>query len=221
LSGSGDLSAAAGAAVLVFADRADTNDVEPIESGLDLLRRIAATVPRAPFVFACPGHYDLMQLAARELRLEPRRVIGSSPEALASAARALLALAAGASPAETSVPICGVPSGWVFGWSEAVVSGRPAAAALPPHEIGAVERRARASWPPGAYALGSAAARVSGAVLTRSRRHHTCFAVLDAGEWRGRIAAMPVLLGPDGVVRRLDPALSVRERVQLASALSA
>lgn len=220
LAGASDLSAGAGAAVFVIADRAGTDDPHPIESGLDLMRRLAGSAPRAPFVFACPGHYELMQLAARELRIEPRRLIGSSPEALAAAARAMLALAAGVSPGEAAVPVCGVPGGWVFGWSEAIVSGRPAPAALPPHEILAVERRARASWPPGPYTLGSAAARVAAAVLVRSRRRFTCFAAIDEGEWRGRIAAMPVLAGPDGLLERLEPALSARERIQLASALS-
>lgn len=220
LSGAADLTAAAGAALVVFADRAGPDEVRPIESGLDLVRRVAASAPRVPFVFACAEDHALMEAAVRELRMEPRRLMGSSPEALAAAARAMLALAAGASPGETAVPVCGVPGGWVFGWSEAIVSGRPASVALPPHEILAVERRARASWPPGPYTLSSAAARVAAAVLARSRRRFTCFAAIDEGEWRGRIAAMSVLAGPDGVAERLEPALSARERVQLASALS-
>ena len=220
LSGSSELSAAAGAAVVILADRAGSDDVWPLESGVDLTRRLASIAPRAPLVFACAGHYDLMRLALGELRLEPRRLIGSAPEALAAAARAMLALAAGASPSETTVPVCGIPGGWVFAWSEAVVSGRPASTVVQAHELAAVERRVRASWPAGPYASASAAARVAAAVLARSRRRFTCFAAIEAGEWRGRIAAMPVLAGPDGILERQEPALSARERVQLASALS-
>ena len=220
LSGAADPSAASGAAVLVFADRAGTDDAWPLESGLDLVRRLASSVPRSPLILACPDHFELMQLAARELRIDTKRLLGSPPEALASAARALLALAAGISPTEASVPVCGIPGGWVFGWSEALVSGRPASAALPPHEIAAVERRVRASWPPGPYALSSAAARLAAAVLVRSRRRFTCFAPIEDGEWRGRITAVPILAGPEGIAGRQEPALSARERVQLASALS-
>jgi len=200
LSGSSELSAAAGAAVVILADRAGSDDVWPLESGVDLTRRLASIAPRAPLVFACAGHYDLMRLAA--------------------AARAMLALAAGASPSETTVPVCGIPGGWVFAWSEAVVSGRPASTVVQAHELAAVERRVRASWPAGPYASASATARVAAAVLARSRRRFTCFAAIEAGEWRGRIAAMPVLAGPDGILERQEPALSARERVQLASALS-
>ena len=54
-------------------------------------------------------------------------------------------------------------------------------------------RRSRADpglWPPGPYALASAAARVAEALCSGSRRQYSCF--VDVG--RGRIAAMPVVL---------------------------
>jgi hypothetical protein len=83
----------------------------------------------------------------------------------------------------------------------------------------AVERRVRASWPPGPYCLASAAAQVIAGMLTRSRRRFACFAGLE-GEWRHRVGAVSVALGPEGIVAREEPALSARERVQLATALS-
>ena len=107
----------------------------------------------------------------------------------------------------------------MFAWSEATVAGRPVSAVLPPHDVRMAEQRIRASWPPGPYALGSAAARVTAAMLTRSRRRFTAFALLD-GEWRHRAAAVSVVLGPDGIAAREEPVLSARERVQLATALS-
>jgi malate/lactate dehydrogenase len=161
-----------------------------------------------------------MVRALRELQLSRTRLVGSAPEALVAAARAMVALAAGTSPSDVAVPAFGIPGGWVFGWSEAIVAGRPVTAALPPHELIAVEARVRASWPPGPYALASAAARVIAGMLTRSRRRFTCFAALE-GEWRDQVGAVSVALGPDGVMSRDEPALSARERVQLATALSA
>jgi malate dehydrogenase len=214
--GAVDLSAAAGAAVVVMADRHGGQDAAADADGL---RRVVAAVPRAPLVFACAGHDTLMMQSVRELHVATSRVVGSAPEALAAAARALLALAADVSPAEVSLHVFGVPGRWVFGWSEAVVAGRPVGAVLPPHEINGVERRIRASWPPGPYSLGAAAARVSAAILMRSRRRFTCFAALD-GEWRDRSAAVSLALGPDGITAREEPALSARERVELTTALS-
>ena len=218
LRGAADTSAAAGAAVVVVADR-HAPATGPADDELETVRRIVAAAPRAPIVFAAAGADVLLMRAVRELQLHPSRLVGSSPEAMASAARALLALAVGASPAQVSLPLCGVPGSWVFGWNEAVVAGRPVASALAPHEIAAVERRIRASWPPGPYTLGSAAARVAAGILTRSRRRFTCFGALD-GEWRHLAAAVQVALGPDGISAREEPALSARERVQLATALS-
>lgn len=215
--GAADLSAAAGAAVVVLAD---PHGAGPDHAGaIETVRRLAAVAPRAPLVFARPDDHLLLVACVRELRLPPARFVGAAPEALAAAARALVALAADASPVQTWLPVHGVPNQWVFGWSEASIAGRPASAVLPAHELAAVERRIRASWPPGPYALGSAAAHLTAAMLARSRRRFTAFAVLD-GEWRHRAAAVRVVLGPDGIVTREEPVLSARERVQLATALS-
>ena len=219
LYGAADPSAAAGAAVVVIADRHAAGPEPDGNAELETVRRVAAAVPRAPLVFAGASHDSLLMRSVLELHVEPSRLVGSAPEALASAARSLLALAAGVSPAQVSLPVFGVPGGWVFGWSEAVVAGRPAAVVLPPHDIAAVERRIRASWPPGPYALGSAGARVTAGLLTRSRRRFTCFAALE-GEWRRRAGAVSVALGTNGISAREEPALSARERVQLATALA-
>jgi malate dehydrogenase len=216
--GAADVSAAAGAAVVVVADRHGGGRPSTGEA-IDLVRRIAAAAPRAPVVFASPDDRPLLEACARELRIPASRLVGSAPEALASGARALLALAAAASPLDTWLPVHGLPEAWVFAWSEATVAGRPVSAVLPPHELGMAEQRIRASWPPGPYALGSAAARLTAAMLTRSRRRFTAFALLD-GEWRHRAAAASVVLGPEGIAAREEPVLSARERVQLATALS-
>jgi malate dehydrogenase len=214
-----DLSAATGAAVVVVADRADADAEWRGDAGLEMVRRLVAVTPSTPLVFAGAGQYDLMLLAVRELHLDRRRLIGSAPEAFRSGARALVALAADVSQGEVSLSLFGTPAGWVFGWSEATVAGRPATEALPSHEILVTERRMRASWPPGPYALGSAAARVLHALLTRSRAHLNCFAALE-GPWRRMVGAMLVRLDADGIAYCQEPALSARERVQLETTLA-
>lgn len=215
-----DVSAANGAAVLVVADRHEAEPSEGPTPDFDLLRRLVSVNPRIPVVLARAEHHATMVRAVRELQPARARLLGSAPEALVSAARALLALGAGASPADVSVPVFGVPGAWVFGWSEAIVAGRPVSEALPAHELLSVEARVRASWPPGPYSLASAAARIVGGMLRRSRRRFTCFAPLE-GEWRHQAAALSVSLGPEGILSHDEPALSARERVQLATALSA
>jgi malate dehydrogenase len=215
-----DVSAASGAALIALSDgHQDVGEPDPA-ADFELFRRIAAANPRTPIVFARADHHATMARALRELQLSPARLVGSAPEALVSSARAMVALAAGMSPSDVSVPAFGVPGGWVFGWNEATVAGRPVSAALPAHELMAVEARVRASWPPGPYSLASAAARVIAGMLTRSRCRFTCFAALE-GEWRHRVGAVSVALGPEGIISRDEPTLSARERVQLATALSA
>jgi malate/lactate dehydrogenase len=77
-------------------------------------------------------------------------------------------------------------------------------------------------WPPGPYALASAAARVVEALTTGSLRRYTCYVALDPrGEGtRGRVAAMPVRLGMGRIEAVLTPSLSPQERTLLETAIS-
>jgi malate/lactate dehydrogenase len=178
-------------------------------------------VPDAPFVFAGPGHRELLTQAHRELRVERRRLIGSAPGALVSAARAMVAVAAGCSADDVALAVVGLPGSWIFAWSECTVAGSLIAASLSPPAMAQMDRHAQASWPPGPYALGSAAARTVAGVLASSRRRFHVFTVLD-GEYDARriAAALPATLAPSGIRALWPPALSTRERVTLDTALS-
>ena len=81
-------------------------------------------------------------------------------------------------------------------------------------------RRIGALWPVGPYALASAACKVVDAMPGKSRRPVTCFVAPDdqAGV-RARAAALPVRLGPSGIVEVTMPVLSVVERVALDNAM--
>jgi malate/lactate dehydrogenase len=85
--------------------------------------------------------------------------------------------------------------------------------------IRALSDRVPKLWPPGPFALASAAARGVEAIVNGSRRALTCFVSLDAGPTRNAVAAMPTELGTGGVARILEPALSRLERTQMETAI--
>jgi malate/lactate dehydrogenase len=85
-----------------------------------------------------------------------------------------------------------------------------------------IEARAARLWPPGPFALGLAAARVTEALVRHSRRAFSVLMVLG-GEFgvRGRVGAMPVTLSPAGIATTRVPTLNTRERVRLETVLGA
>jgi hypothetical protein len=207
---------AAGAAVIVVADRAGGGGEYSAESGLALLRQLARFDSATPIVFGGATQLGLLRLAVFELRMHPARLMGSAPLALESALRALAGLAVDASGVEVSLRVVGVPPrGAVVAWEEASAFGQPLSSQMAAHEIAALGSRIPGLWPPGPYALASAATRVVEAIASGSRRRFSCFVALG----RDQAAAMPVELGPDGVSRIIEPALTRQERTLLDNAL--
>jgi malate dehydrogenase len=216
LSAHGSILAAAGAQVVVIAD--STSGTEHAgEAGLALLGRLQAAGITAPMVFAGATQRPLIGLVSRELHIGSNRLLGSAPYALASALRALSAVVLDASAVEISLDVFGVPPRHaVIAWHEGTISGQPLTSVMAAHEIAALSSRVNGLWPPGPYALASAAARVAEALCFGSRRRYSCF--VDAR--RGRIAAMPVELHPGGIKRIIEPSLSSVERTALETALA-
>jgi malate dehydrogenase len=209
---SGSIAAAAGAAVIVIADPANTTDEFAREEGLSLLRRLNAVESTAPIVCAGAAQRELIARAVGELHLSPTRIIGSAPLALESGLRALSGLAIDSSGVPIALRVIGVPpAGAVVAWEEASLSGQPLSAFLPAHTIAALNSRIGGLWPPGAYSLASAATNVIKAIVVGSRQRHSCFVALG----RGRVASMPVELGPDGVRRIIEPVLTRQERTRM------
>lgn len=212
----GSLHAAVGADAVVLADGV-TGTEHSGEAGLALVRQLEAAGASAPLVFAGASQRELMQPCIRELHVPAARVLGSAPAALASALRALAGLVLDTSAVEITLQVLGVPPRHaVVAWQAATVSGQPLTAVMPAHEIAALTARIPGLWPPGPYALASAAARVAEAVCSGSRRQYSCF--VDVG--RGRVAAMPVQLKPGGLSRLVEPALSRQERTGLDNAIA-
>lgn len=217
LTAHGSILAAAGAQTIIIADEA-TGTEHSGEPGLSLVRQLEASGVTAPLVFAGASQRPLIGLASRELHVDARRLVGSAPHALASALRAMSAVVLDASAVEISLDVFGVPPRHaVIAWHEGTISGQPLTAVMGAHEIAALSSRVSGLWPPGPYALASAAARVAEALCLGSRRRYSCF--VDAG--RGRIAAMPVELRPGGIKRIIEPSLSSVERTALENALDA
>lgn len=222
LEGTDDLSRAVGSAVCVIADRHGPPETEWTgDDGLALLRRLLPWTGGTPLIFAGASQAGLMSTARREHHIRRALLVGSAPEAYASAMRSMVALEAGCSPAEVSLAVLGLPpAGLVVPWSEAAIGGFALERTLTAVQMSRLEARGPRLWPPGPFALGMAAARAVEAVVTASRGALNVLTVLD-GEYgvRNRLGSMPAHLDAGGVVRLRVPSLSTRERVLVETAL--
>lgn len=222
LRGTADLSEALGCVGLIVADQFRTNAGEwRGAEGLEQLRTIASMLRDAPVVLAGADQTDLLAQGVRETGIARRRILGSAPEAFASALRAIVALEARCAPFEVMLSVLGAPpDGFVVPWSEAGIGGYALTRVLTPVQLSRVEGRAGRLWPPRPYALGLAAAMVTEGLLQSGRRAYNVLAMLD-GELgvRGRVSAVPAFLDAGGLAGLREPSLSVRERVQFETAL--
>jgi malate dehydrogenase len=216
VTGAEAINAAAGAAVIVIADHASGEGEHTGEAALAMLKQLAAIDTKAPIVCAGASQRDLIMKATGELRLSTARVIGSAPFALESALRAMAGVMIDGTGVEVTLRVVGVPPrAAVVTWEEATAHGQPLSSALAAHHIAALSDRIRSLWPPGPYALGSSAARVVEAIASGSRRRYSCFVAVRPGA----VTAMPVELGPEGIVRIIEPTLTPQERTRMESAL--
>ena len=221
LAGTDDLAAAIGAAVCIVADRQAPASEWQGEEALAMLGRLIPFLSGTPLVFAGARQAELMLRAAKELGVQPRRLVGSAPDAFASAVRSIVAVEAQCSPNEVTLAVLGAPpAGLVVPWSEASIGGFALERVLSQVQITRVEGRAARLWPPGPYTLGVAAARMAEAIITSSRRRSNALTLLG-GEFgvRNRIGALPVLLNSHGIADVYLPTLNSRERVKIQTAL--
>lgn len=221
LLGTDDLSRIAGCSLCVVADRFAPGSPEwQGEDGQALLARVVPYLSGAPLVFAGAAQTGLLAVTATEVGVGQARLIGSAADAFASAVTAIVAMEAHCSPGEVTLTVLGAPPAFVVPWSQASIGGYALDRVLEQVQLARIEARAPKLWPPGAYTLGAAAARVAHAVLTSSRRTFPVLTMLD-GEFgvRHRVGAVPALLSARGIVHTRVPPLSTRERVQVEIAL--
>jgi malate/lactate dehydrogenase len=224
IEGADDIAAASGAAAIILADSVGTGTEWSGEPGLAVLRRLSKLGCLEQSVLICggAGQHALMQRAFDELDLPRSRVLGAAPEALAATARALVAIEALASASQVMLAVMGrPPDRVVIPWAEASIGGHSIAALLTASQLHLLERRIQGLWPPGPYALGSAAALFGEAVSHGSRRLFSAFVSLDRDNGtKAPVCAWPVSIGPAGLARATAPSLTGRDRVVMDEVLA-
>jgi malate dehydrogenase len=216
VSGSADLMTAAGSDVIVIADAWRPDESVP---DLALVRRIVRFAQRAALICAQPSHLDLIDAAIGE-GVSPRdRIFGTAPEALALGLKALIAVEAGVSVRDVSLTVLGAPPRFVVPWNETAVGGLAIARVLSDTAVRRLAAQVQPLWPPGPQALAGAVTIAIEAMSGRTRHLVSCFVGPDDSMGsRHRTVAMPVRLGPSGVVAVHTPALDVHDQVMLDNA---
>ncbi|HUK37323.1 MAG TPA: hypothetical protein VLV86_25580 [Vicinamibacterales bacterium] len=220
VAGSSDASLAAGASAVVVADAFGAGEFDG-DVALMLVRRLIELAPKALVLCAGASQRPVVERCVRELHIPRERLIGSAPEALVSGVRAIVAAELQMSPRDVAMTALGVPPDHVvIPWEDATLAGIGLHRLVNEPERRRLDARIARLWPPGPYALASAAAKVLETLLGRSDRTVTCFVAPDdsAGR-RARAAALPVRLNRSGVVDVVLPELNGRDRVRLENAM--
>jgi len=221
LRGCVDSATAAGADIIVIADRFSAGEWQGDEA-LQLVAQLSRSAPGAILLCAGAAQRDVVDRGVRERDIARTRLIGSAPEALAGGARALAALAVNGSPRDVSLAVLGVPPDHtVIPWHDATLAGFALTRLIDEPSRRLLAARVAALWPPGPYALASAAAIAIDALAERTRRITNCFVAPDVSSGvQTRTAALPVRLGRAGIVEVVVPSLSVADRIALENALA-
>jgi malate dehydrogenase len=219
VSGATDISYAAGAAIVLIADRVGQSEWQG-EAAVLLLKQLSQVARDALVLCAGASQRELVERGVRELGFSAQRLLGSAPEALAAALRSLLALETNGSARDIALTVLGVPpQHTVIPWSAVTIGGFAATDVLSEPVRRRVESKIALLWPPGSHALATAAVEAVSTMVGESRRTLSCFIAPDErGERRYRAAAMPVKLAREGAVRMELPELGPRAQVALDTA---
>jgi len=215
VTGSADTARAGGATVVVIADQFGGGEFQG-DAALAVLTRLRDFSPQSLVVCAGATQRELVERGVRELHVPRARIVGSAPEALVSGVRAIVAAELRVSPRDVALTALGVPpDDIVVPWEDATAGGFALSRLIGEPERRRLDAGLGALWPPGPYALASAAAKVIDTVLGRSERVVSCFvAPDDAAGRKTRTAALPVRLTRGGVVGVVMPELNGRDRVR-------
>jgi malate dehydrogenase len=220
VTGSPDVTATAGAHVVVLADDGATGEWS-VERGTHLLKRIAFGTAESILICAGATQRALIEHGIRSLQLPRKRLFGTAPEAFAGALRAMVALETNGSPRDVALTVLGVPPDQtVVPWQEATIGGIAATRVLDePARRRLISRMARL-WPPGPTALAAAAVSAVEAVVGVSKQQMSAFVGPDDSQGRRtRTAALPVRLNDGGIEKIELQGLSVRNQLELDNAM--
>jgi len=220
VSGATDISYAAGSTIVVIADRVGHGEWQGDEAVL-VLKQLSQIAQPAIVLCAGASQRALIERAIGDHWFPSSRIIGSAPEALAAALRSVIALETNGSIRDIALTVLGVPpQQTVIPWHAVTIAGFAATSVLSEPVRRRIETRVAPLWPPGPYALATAAADVIESMVSESRRTFSCFVspatVLDR---RSRVVAFPVRVGPSGAERLELPELDPRAQVILDTAL--
>ena len=223
MAGTADVAAVVGATFIFVADTAQPVAEWKDEGGLALVKRVAGLNQRAPIVCAGSAQAGVIEKAVNELGISRMRIFGSAPEALRSAIIAIVALESNAAPADISLSVLGrAPGQIIVPWDEAAIAGRSSTQVLSAAQLARLDARIARLWPPGPYALASAATRIIRTALTKTPRIHAALVAVTRDEGiAGRSAMMPVTLQPNGLASLVPPSLSTRDRVRFETTMRA
>jgi malate/lactate dehydrogenase len=219
--GTTDVSAVAGAAVIVIADRVAGREWRG-DDGFALLTRVKQFAPRSVVLCAGASQRELVERGVLELKIHRQQLFGSASEGLTGGVRALVALALDGSPNDVALSVLGIPpSHTLVAWEDATAAGFALTRLLDEPARRRLAARVAALWPPGPHALAAAATKAIRSMAGRSRESVSCFVAPDTTSGtRTRTAALPVRLGPTGIVDVMMPSLSVVEKVALENAMA-
>ena len=220
LLGSTDFTSIASAGLIVLADRFKGGEWQG-DDGLLTLKRIVGFASNRPIVCSGASQRELIERGVRELCVRRRYLFGSAPEAFAAALRAIVALEGNQSPKDVALMVLGVPpDNAVIPWDDVTIGGFSAISLLDEPTRRRIAAKAPLLWPPGPYALAVAAAETIAVIFGRSRKTLSCFvAPDDSGGRRTRAAALPVRVGPTGILKVEMPTLAANARVALDNAM--
>jgi malate dehydrogenase len=233
LAGTNDVAAVVGATAIVIADRASgPQALKPSgpqdsewqdDAGLAVLKRVAGLNQKAFIVCAGAKQASIIEQGVNEAGVARLRVFGSAAEALRSAVIAITAAEANAAPTDIALSVLGRPPQHVIvPWDEASIGGRCATNVLSAAQLARLDARIGRLWPPGPYALASAAARLVQTAVTRSPRVHAAQVAVTREEGVPRRSAMmQVTLQPSGIASLVEPSLSTRDRVRFETTMRA
>jgi malate dehydrogenase len=216
--GSTDLSRVAGCAVVIVADQFKP---QPDADALLILTQLKELASRAVILCAGLDGRVLVERGVRELKYARARLIGSAPEALSSALRAVVALQVNGSVRDVALTVMGAPPSHAFvSWDDATIAGCAATRVLDEPTRRKLSSQIGPLWPPGPHALAHAATDAVSAMCGVSRRALSCFvAPDDAMGQRARAVALPVRLCATGLESVATPTLSGVAKTALDNAM--
>lgn len=218
------VSEVASADVLVVADRSGAPAQEwDGDEGLAVLVEAAAVASRAVIVCAGARQRALVGRAVAEGGIARHRVLGSAPEAFGGAVRAAVALTLDCSALDVRVAVTGaLPECPVVLWTSAAAGASPLGARLTPSDRARMASMFPFLWPPGPYALASAASRVAEAIAAGGRGELLVWAHLD-GELgvTGEVMAVPARVSARGIDHIAEAAFTLAERDDFVRSASA